>query len=138
MPSRRTYKLGDEFPSESFVQSAIEGYFRKRGFEIDTSGFVDLLCVHPVTGERWHIEAKGKTSDPGLDFRTCLGQLIQQITPAQIHYGIALPNIPAFAAQMAKIDPWVVKQLRIHWLRVSQDGDVAIDNPQAGIARSDV
>lgn len=28
----------------------------------------------------------------------------------QVHYGIALANIPAFAAQVAKIDPWVIEQ----------------------------
>ncbi len=126
---KRTYKLGDAFPYESFVQSAIEHHFHAAGFEIDVSGYVDLLCVHSVTRECWHIEAKGKTADPGLDFRTCLGQLVQSIRSSETRYGIALPNIPEYAALVAKVSPWVVERLGLHWLFVSADGSVNVVRP---------
>lgn len=102
---KRTYKLGDAFPYESFVQSAIERHFQAAGFEIDASGHVDLLCVHSVTRECWHIEAKGKTSDPGLDFRTCLGQLVQTNQVARNPLRIALPDLREYRELTRKVSP---------------------------------
>ncbi len=133
---KRSYKLGDAFPGESFVQSAIERHFREKGFDIDTSGYVDLLCTHPATRECWHIEAKGKTSDPGLDFRTCVGQLVLHIRSSETRYGIALPHIPEFTAQIAKVSPWVVERLSIHWLLVCGDGTVNLVSPSHGPTRN--
>ena len=100
---KRNYKLGDAFPAEEFVQAAVERYFRASGFEIDTNGHVDLLCARPDGVERWHIEAKGKTSQLGLDFRTCLGQLVQQIRDGDTHYGIALPHLPAVLRHSVRV-----------------------------------
>jgi hypothetical protein len=118
MPIPRTYRLGTEFPSEAFVQIAIENRFRELGFAIDTSGHVDLKCSHPTTCERWHIEAKGKTAQPGLDFRTCLGQLVQRIDDSETRYAIALPDLPEYTAQIRAMSGRVVERLGIHWLLV--------------------
>lgn len=128
---KRSYKLGSAFPSEGFVQSAIERYFLANGFEVDTSGHIDLLCSHPKRFERWHIEAKGKTSQIGLDFRTCLGQLVQQIREDDVHYGVALPNLPEFERQVSLVNPRVTEGLHIHWLLVSADGSVSVRSPRS-------
>ncbi len=68
-----TYPRGSEFPHEHFVQKAIEAHFDHLGFTRDAKGHCDLVVFHPQTKDRWIIEAKGETSDTGLDFRTGLG-----------------------------------------------------------------
>ena len=138
MPVQRRYRLGSEFPLEGFVQAAIERHFRVCGFDVDTSGHVDLLCSHPDGVERWHIEAKGKTSQPGLDFQTCLGQLLQRMRDSDTHYGIALPDTPLYVRQVATVSTWVVNALHIHWLLVSRDGAVRMTNPAGCTARAAV
>jgi len=111
------------------VQAAIERHFRELGFNVDANGHVDLTCEHPQTGERWHIEAKGKTSACGLDFRTCLGQLVQGIRDREARYGVALPEIPQYAAQIDRVSDWVIEALHIHWLLVSPEGIVSVKRP---------
>ena len=127
--SQRSYKRGIEFPHEGFVQLSVEEHFRKAGFHLTIDQRVDLLCSHPVTGESWHIEAKGQTTQIGLDFRTGLGQLVQSMQHNQTKHGIAVPDIPAFQVQVAKLSGWVVALLRIHWLFVSSDGSVRVVAP---------
>lgn len=122
----RRYPNGTSFPSEGFVQSAIEQYFRASGFEVVTNGDVDLLCKHPGTGECWQIEAKGKTSSPGLDFQTCLGQLLIRMSTPKIRYAVAVPDLPAYRAQIAKVKPWVAKGLNLSWLLVGESQSVTV------------
>ena len=129
MPTIRTYKRGLEFPHEGFVQLSIEAHFRAAGFDLVNDGRVDLLCSHPLTGEAWHIEAKGLTTQVGLDFRTGLGQLVQGMRSETSNYGAAIPDTPAFRAPVGKLSPWVVSALHIHWLFVSQDGSVHVVAP---------
>ena len=125
----RTYARGSTFPNEGFVQQAIEHHFRVLGFTLDTSTHVDLLCTRPHTNEAWHIEAKGETAQIGLDFRTCLGQLVQRMASEQAHYGIAVPDLPAYRYQTAQVSAWVVAKLGLHWLFVSPDGGVEVIAP---------
>jgi hypothetical protein len=129
MSISRSYKRGLDFPHEGFVQLAIEEHFRKAGFHLVADGRVDLLCSHPVTGESWHIEAKGHTTQVGLDFRTGLGQLVQSMHHRETKHGIAVPDTVSFQAQVAKLSGWVVAVLGIHWLFVSQDGTVRVVAP---------
>ena len=129
MTNPRRYKSGDEFPSEHFVQASIEKYFSALGFVLDTSTHVDLLCSHPSTDEKWHIEAKGLTSQPGLDFRTCLGQLLQRMKDEKTNYGIAVPKLPKYIDQIDLIAPWVVNRMGLNWLLVEADGSIAIVAP---------
>ena len=90
----RRYLLGGEYPSEEFVQASLEKYFFRQGFDIDTGSYIDLICRDKESRDVvWHIEVKGKTSQPGLDFRTCLGQLVQRMTKDNINYAIAVPRI---------------------------------------------
>jgi len=125
----RQYKRGSEFPHEEFVQGAIEQHFRKAGYALDTSTHVDLLCSHPACGDAWHIEAKGVTTAIGLDFRTCLGQLLQRMSQQHVKHGIALPDMPQYRVQTAQVSPWVVDRLGLHWLFVADDGTVSIVCP---------
>lgn len=125
----RQYKRGSEFPHEEFVQGAIEQHFRKAGYALDTSTHVDLLCSHPKCGDAWHIEAKGVTTAIGLDFRTCLGQLLQRMSQQHVKHGIALPDMPQYRAQTAQVSPWVADRLGLHWLFVADDGTVSIVCP---------
>jgi hypothetical protein len=125
----RRYKRGGEFPHEQFVQDAFDRHFEAAGYMLDLSTHVDLLGTHPVTGDAWHIEAKGKTSAIGLDFRTCLGQLLQRISLPHIKHGIALPDMPQYRTQTAQLSDWVVGRVGVFWLFVSTTGAVEIVPP---------
>ena len=129
MTATRSYKRGVEFPHEGFVQLSIETHFRSAGFDLVTDKSIDLLCSHPATGEAWHIEAKGLTTQVGLDFRTGIGQLVQAMHAENTNHGIAIPDIAEFRAQVKKFSPWVVSLLRLHWLFVSEDGSVRVVAP---------
>jgi hypothetical protein len=135
MTANRRYKRGDTFPHEGFVQDAIERHFHNAGYLLDTSTHVDLLCTHPVSAEAWHIEAKGRTSAIGLDFRTCLGQLLQRMSQQHVRHGIALPELPQYRAQVAQVSTWVTERLGLHWLFVAEDGTVSVVYPKKSDVR---
>jgi hypothetical protein len=126
LTAARRYHLGQEFPYEGFVQRAIEAHFLTAGFELDVTTAVDLLCTHPLTGEAWHVEAKGKTSAVGLDFRTCLGQLLQRMSRPETKHAVALPDLPTYRAQAAQVSSWVQELLGLHWLFISPSGMVEV------------
>ena len=123
------FKLGSTFPHEGFVQIAVEQFFLKQGFVAISSGHADFACKHPVTHEQWLIEAKGKTTQVGLDFRTGLGQLVQRIQTNESKYGLAFPNIPVFLNQSKLVSPWVRSQLQLYWLVVTEQGNLQILSP---------
>lgn len=125
----RLYKRGTEFPHEGFVQQAIERYFEQAGYVLDVSTHVDLLCTHASSGDAWHIEAKGMTTAIGLDFRTCLGQLLQRMNQLNVRHGLALPDLPQYRTQTDQVSPWVRERLGLHWLFVASDGTVTIACP---------
>ncbi|CAG0945332.1 hypothetical protein ANRL1_02270 [Anaerolineae bacterium] len=129
MYRRSVYQLGDDYPHEGFVQRALESHFERLGFQVRYGSDLDFVCVHPVTHEQWWIEAKGQTSQVGLDFRTGLGQLVQKMTDEKNNYGLAIPAIQEFVHQCEKVDPWVRKQLNLHWLVVSEDASVRVIAP---------
>lgn len=114
------------------MQACVEAHFHKLGFTVDATGDIDLICRHATSRECWHIEAKGKTSQPGLDFRTCLGQLVQRIRGPEVRYGIALPDIPQYRAQIEATSEWAVRVLGIRWLLVQPDGRVRTLEPRQG------
>jgi len=122
--TRRAYKRGVEFPHEGFVQAAIEAHFSTCGYATLPSGDPDLACTHPETGVSWVIEAKGLTSDVGLDFRTGLGQIIQRMTVPGNRYAVAIPDLHSFVSQCRKVPDWVRAALGLHWLVVASDGTV--------------
>jgi len=121
-----SYRLGTDFPHEGFVQAALEQYFA--GCERFAAGHADLACVDQA-GVRWIIEAKGETADVGLDFRTGLGQLVQNMGDEDALYGLAVPDTQRFANQIARVPKWVQQTLRLHWLIVAADGRVRVERP---------
>jgi hypothetical protein len=124
-------KLPDEFPNEAFVQRCVERHFRERGFVVDAAvKHVDLVCSHPATGERWHVEAKGVTSATGLDFRTGLGQLLHRMNDETVKHGLAVPAHEKFASLIAQVSPWVRDRLGLHWLIVDPSGAVKVVGPK--------
>ena len=127
------YRYPKEFPREAFVQSAIERHFLEHGFETIKGGHTDLACRHPATGERWIIEAKGETADVGLDFRTGLGQIVQQFSDPSTLYGIAVPETAKFLRQCARLSKTARGQLNLHVLLVQPSGEVAIIPPSTDI-----
>jgi hypothetical protein len=123
-----SYRLGTDFPREGFVQDALELHFA--GCSRFTAGHADLACVDRA-GVRWIIEAKGETSDVGLDFRTGLGQLVQNMSDERTRYALAVPDTQRFANQMARVPDRVRRALRLHWLIVAADGSVRVESPYA-------
>jgi len=125
----RQFKNGTAFPSEGFVQQAIEAYFAQLGYSLHTGTDVDLICTASDGRAPWHIEAKGKTQQVGLDFRTGLGQLLQRMHLPHAQHGVAVPDIDVYRRQIAKVSPWVVAALGLHWLLVNATGSVTIVVP---------
>lgn len=74
------------------------------------------------------IEAKGETSDTGLDFRTGLGQLLS-MRGREAAYALAVPDTARFERYRAEVAPWVRSALNLHWIIVSEDGAVRIEAP---------
>lgn len=130
----RAFKRGDEFPNEGFVQLALERYFAERGFKQLPGGHADLVCEESASAERWLIEAKGLTSEVGLDFRTGLGQLIQRMQQATTRYGLGVPDLPQFRSQCAQVPQRVRELLGIHWLLVDHQGKVRVLTPSELLA----
>ena len=130
---RGSYPRGFQFPNEGFVQKAIERYFANRGLQLDKVGTADLACTDPNTAAKWIVEAKGETSSVGLDFRTGLGQLLQQMTEPTINYAIAVPDTPQFRYQCERLSSWVRIALHLHLLLISAEGEVRVIEPDSSI-----
>ena len=82
------FKNDNFYPYEAFVQESLEKYFMSLGYELKTEEQVDLIAEKG--NERWVIEAKGLTSAIGIDFNTCLGQLVKNIKDENSIYAIAV------------------------------------------------
>ena len=123
------YHRDSSFPNEAFVQRAIESHFASNGWEAFDAHPTDFACRRPATGECWHIEAKGKTTDVGLDFKTGLGQLLTRATNPDAKYGMAVPDTPDFHKVCKAVPSWVRFALSISWLFVSPEGAVRIVDP---------
>jgi hypothetical protein len=127
------YKRGAAFPAEQFVQESIEAHFASRGYRLEKSKHTDLVCSHPNTGDRWHVEAKGISTAIGLDFRTGLGQLVQRMTDRTTKHGIAVPDIPQFQLQISQMSQWAIDRLGVHWLIVREDRSVEVISPHMNV-----
>ena len=120
------YKLGTAFPREGFVQAALERHFGE--CERHVIGYADFACVD-ADGRRWVIEAKGETSDVGLDFRTGLGQVLQGTPSHDCTPALAMPDTPKFERQRMRTPEWVRSALNLHWIVVDSDGSVRVVAP---------
>ncbi len=121
------------YPEEAFIQRAVVIYFESQGYLLESDGAADLVAVHPETGERWEVVAKGKTTQVGLDFQFGLGQLAQRLSPPPTHHGLAVPHMTQFVRQCDKVPGWVRVALHLSWLLVRNDGTVRIVAPDERI-----
>ncbi|MCG7639684.1 hypothetical protein F0261_17915 [Alteromonas sp. 07-89-2] len=129
MAIKSGYKKEHAFPNESFIQEAIDTYFISAGYIILDDKYTDLVCKHPINGDTWYIEAKGLTSQVGLDFRTCIGQLVQRMKVQSSFYAIALPNIEKFREQALLVAPYVRESLNLHWIFVHENQSLTVLSP---------
>lgn len=97
----KQFKKEKVFPNEAFVQAALEKYFLRLGYEVESDGQVDLIATNGHT--RWVVEAKGLTSQVGLDFNTCIGQIVKSMYCEDTNYAIAFPNHVKYEFQCSKI-----------------------------------
>src|SRR5262245_48839802 len=120
--ARPAFKRGTDFPNEGFVDEAVcrwagaqrctdivrpEGYGR----------YPDLVAVRP-NGRGLVVEAKGQTTAVGVDFNTALGQLLKHMDAEFADYAVAVPDTPAFHAQMQLVPDRVRRLLSLSWLIV--------------------
>ncbi len=118
-----------KFPHEGFVQKAIESYFQSKGCTKLEETYTDLVCFCADSKEKWAIEAKGKTTEIGSDFRTGLGQLVQRMKEQETNYAIAVPEIDQFVSQCILIPLWVRVALNLHIIFVDDRGNIKIVSP---------
>lgn len=121
------YKKDNCFPNEIFIQEAIEHYFLSYDFIINASGHVDLIAEKE--NERWIIEAKGLTSSVGVDFNTCLGQLIKSMKDSKTIYAIAVPKIDSYKRHCEMISDYFRKLVGLHISVVDRTGNVSLILP---------
>lgn len=129
MGTTGVYKRGLSYPNEGFVQKAVEEYFLQLGFKQIDVKYSDFVCVNPNSGEKWVVEVKGATKAIGLDFHTCLGQLVQRMDSENCKYEIALPNITEYIYQCKILKQWVRNKLQSYWLLIDDEGQVKIYSP---------
>lgn len=126
------FPRGSQFPNEGFVQNAIEAHVTAEGYVLLQEGFTDLACRHPETGKRWVIEAKGHSSSVGVDFNTCLGQILKRMADDETaSFGLAMPATPQYQRQMVQVSRRVRKALDLHWILVDESGAVTVLGPDA-------
>jgi hypothetical protein len=121
------FRLDSDLPREGFVQRAIERHFASCARA--EAGHADFACTDE-RGRRWLVEAKGETSDVGLDLRTGLGQLLQGASEPGWTLALAMPDTPKFERQRSRTPDWVRQALGLHWLVVRRDGRVAVVSPK--------
>lgn len=80
------YKKSSDYPNECFIQKAVEQYFERLGYIKQKIAYSDYVGINPSTNEKWVVEAKGETAAIGLDFRTCLGQVVQRMEESSTNY----------------------------------------------------
>ncbi len=123
------YKKSSDYPNECFIQKAIEQYFERLGCVKQKVAHSDYIGINPYTNEKWVVEAKGETAAIGLDFRTCLGQVVQRMDESSTNYGVAVPYLKTYINQCNQVKPWVREVLNLHWIFVKEDGSIIIFKP---------
>lgn len=124
------FQRGPAFPNEQFVQEAVKTHFIAQGYTIVNEGHKDIVGVHPESGARWVVEAKGQSEAIGTDFNTCLGQLLKRMTDDEVAlFGLAMPETPQYARQIKQISDRVRRMLQLHWLLVDESGGVRVVGP---------
>ena len=120
------YKLPHEFPHESFIQEVLVDFFESEGYSIIEEKPIDIKCSNADKNETWIIEVKGKTSQIGLDFKTCLGQIVMRMNNPDYIYAIAMPDIEQYHKQVNKVSSKIAAKINLNWIFVSDKGTIEI------------
>ena len=93
------------------------------GWDVRTEvDFADVVAIRG--GQRLIAEAKGRTSEPGLDVDTLYGQLLRRISGrTDERYAVVVPSGRATTAAL-RVPAVVRKALRIEIFAVHDDGMV--------------
>lgn len=118
------FKKDNIFPNEAFIQKSLEKYFEERGYIIEKDGQVDLIATKG--SDMWIIEAKGMTEQVGLDFNTCIGQLVKSMTSGQNKYAIAIPRHIKYKRQCELLSTYFRELVQLNILVVDSEGKVEI------------
>lgn len=109
---------------EERIIVAFCGWLERDGWSVRRE--VEFVDVFATRGdERLYVEAKGKTSSPGLDVDTMYGQLLRRMIDPddQARYAVVVPSSALAAAQ--RVPRWVRERLRLDVYRVDDDGQVS-------------
>ena len=106
---------------DAFYDWLVDGGWRVQR-EVD---FVDLLADHP-DGRRLYVEAKGKTSSPGLDVDTLYGQLLRRMRLDEDHsrYAVVVPE--GVLGAVLRVPAEVRRRLRVDVYAVNDQGLVRL------------
>ena len=127
----KQFKKDKMFPNEAFIQVALEKYFLKLGYEIKSDGQVDILAFKE--NEKWIVEAKGLTSAVGLDFNTCIGQIVKSMDCETTNYAIAIPEHAKYIIQCSKIPSAFRERNNLYFLFVDEKENIRVVEPKASI-----
>jgi len=124
-------KQSKPFPAEDAVVTAVHAWLAAKGCTFERRGYIDIVAREAETNRLWVIEAKGKTIQSGLDFRTGLGQILIAMHDDGALYAVAVPATPDYRRLCGCIDDYVRRALGLHWLLVNREGHVWLVEPTA-------
>lgn len=109
---------------EARIVQAFKRWLEDDGWKVEAElAFVDLVAERG--GDRVFVEAKGRTTAPGLDIDTLYGQLLRRMPEEEIGTARFFVVVPQSAVQLALRVPARVRQvLRIEVFGVDEDGQV--------------
>ena len=109
---------------EARVVDAFCAWLEARGWGIEREvSFVDVVATRD--GRRIFAEAKGRTTDPGLDTDTLYGQLLRRVPGDAVGRDVFAVVVPDGAVRFAERVPAEVRRvLNIHVYGVAEDGTV--------------
>lgn len=117
--------IGDE----ARIVDAFDTWLTEHGWltqrEVD---FVDIAADRD--GRRLYVEAKGRTTSPGLDIDTLYGQLLRRMPGKSVGEDLFAVVVPGSAVATAeRVPPRVRKLLRIEIYGVDETGRVTHAGP---------
>ena len=107
---------------EREVVAAFVTWLQSEGWQVRTEvEWADVVADRG--GERLIAEAKGVTSEPGLDLDTLYGQLLRRMVPtAETRYAVVVPEVLITAAE--RVPGFVRANLHIYLYGIADDGEV--------------
>jgi hypothetical protein len=111
---------------EAWVVEAFCAYLVGQGWQVTTEvNYADVVATQ--AGRTLYAEAKGRTSEPGLDADTMYGQLLRRmgaVDDPSVTYAVVVPASAEKAAR--RVPAWVRARLRIDLYFVTDDGQVTL------------